>query len=99
MKELLEARRADIDAARHAALEKLQLALDVAQERQEELDETQRSYQDNFRDHLSASKSRQVAHDQLQQLLAQKIDFVGPLPLSWPAARLIYSIRTASNRS
>jgi len=74
VKELLEARRIEINTVKSAALEKLQRTRAIAQDRQKELDDTQRCYQENFHKHLTASKSRQIAHDQLQQLLARKID-------------------------
>jgi hypothetical protein len=99
MKELLEARRVEIGAVKKAELEKLQETRAIAQERQKDLDGTQQRYQDMVREHLSASKSRRIAHNQLQQLLAQKIDLVSSQRFARPRTRLIRPISQALERS
>jgi hypothetical protein len=55
---------------------KLQKAQAIAKQRQDALGDTQKLYEDNFRSYLAASRSRQIVHDQLEQLLSQKNDLV-----------------------
>ena len=79
LKELLEARRVEIDNSKAAALKRLQEAQDVAQQRQAELDSVQERYQANVRQHLRASRARKSAHDHLERLLKQTGDLVSQL--------------------
>lgn len=76
LKELLEARRVEIDNSKAAALKKLQEAQGVAQQRQAALDSVQERYQVNVREHLIASRARKSAHDHLERLLKQRSNLV-----------------------
>ena len=66
LKELLEARRVEIDNSKAVALKRFQEALGVAQQQQAELDSLQERYQANVRQHLRASRARKSAHDHLE---------------------------------
>jgi hypothetical protein len=79
LKELLDARRVEIDNSKAAALKKLQEAQGVAQQRQAELHAVQERHQANVREHLTASRARKSAHDHLERLLTQKSDLVNHL--------------------
>ena len=79
MNELLEARRVEVNGAKEVAKKNLEDAQKVALDRQEQLRKTQQLYEQTFNRHLSASRSRQVAYDQLQRLIAQGKDLVSSL--------------------
>ena len=79
LKELLEARRVEIDNSKAAVLKKFREAQGVAQQPQAELDSAQEQYQANMRQHLRASRARKSAHGHLERLLTQRSDLVSHL--------------------